>query len=77
AADDPSTGKLRRLERASDLLLNLDFPVSAWGAQNAFHRLLRAHYPERVQQAEGGDRSAQRWVERVKRIGEKLYVAVP
>ncbi|MDX1567822.1 MAG: DUF3536 domain-containing protein, partial [Longimicrobiales bacterium] len=47
AADDPSTGKLRRLERASDLLLNLDFPVSAWGAQNAFHRLLRAHYPER------------------------------
>ncbi|MFW6199912.1 MAG: DUF3536 domain-containing protein [Gemmatimonadota bacterium] len=77
AGDDPSTESLRRLERAADLLLNLEFDVSAWGAQNTFHRLLRERYPERVQQAEGGDLSAQRWVERVKRIGEKLHVAVP
>lgn len=77
AVEEPTIQRLRVLERAADLLLNLEFEVSPWGAQNSLHQLLREHFPEKLEAAEGGDARARRWVERVRRIGEKMHVAVP
>ncbi|MEX2466784.1 MAG: DUF3536 domain-containing protein [Gemmatimonadota bacterium] len=76
-AEDPGDrDRLHALERGADLLLDLDFEVNAWGAQNTFHQVLRDFYPRQKERAAENDGEARRWVRLFSRVGEKLSIAV-
>ncbi|MFQ5889060.1 MAG: DUF3536 domain-containing protein [Gemmatimonadota bacterium] len=54
----------------------LPFPVEVWRVQNRLYRLAETRFSEARRLAEGGDKEAARWVERITRLAERLGLAI-
>ena len=77
AVDPTELTVLKRVQAAAALVRTLPFEVDLWRAQNVYYELLRAVYPEFLDQADQGDEAAHAWVERFVPLGEALRVWVP
>jgi alpha-amylase/alpha-mannosidase (GH57 family) len=76
--EDPSSiERIQLLDQVVVLAHTLPFDVTMWTAQNDFYQILQSRYPEFRSRAEQGDESADRWVERFRRLGADLSVRVP
>ena len=74
---DPSDlDVLSRLDARVELARKLPFRVPFSGLQNTVYRILQSEYPAALGAAEGGDREAAAWTERLRALCEALELRV-
>jgi hypothetical protein len=54
----------------------MDLDIDLWKAQNTYFKLAKEIYPQKITQAENGNKSSQYWQELFEKIGEHLQVKV-
>jgi alpha-amylase/alpha-mannosidase (GH57 family) len=67
---------LRRFGAIVALAYSLPFEVDFWKAQNIYHEILQASYPEFKRRAENDEESAQTWVSQFSALGQDLLCRI-
>jgi len=76
-AQEPQLDRLDRLNRATEALALLPFPVNLWKVQNYFYRTLERCSDADRQGLAWDDGDKNEWMRSLKKVGEKLGVRVP
>lgn len=69
--------RLKRLNKAAQLVRTLPFEVNLWKTQNICYKILHAHCPNFEKKAKLGDQSAQEWLRHYTALAENFLLRVP
>jgi alpha-amylase/alpha-mannosidase (GH57 family) len=76
-AEAPSEANLGQLDKTTDLLRILPFPVNLWRVQNIYYALLQSLYPKMQKRGAQGDQAAQEWLGYFEKLAQKLAIKLP
>jgi len=70
-------GSIDRFGTIREILKDLPFQVNLWTVQNVFYEIMETIYPAMLDLARREGVDAQRWIEDLERLGERLYIRMP